>query len=566
MSELAGLFWLYARAADKLLEEYDSRKSDLFKGETVTQFEFSHCLESLEWLDKRLPSLAENLLPAGFTLRLSIIIHQFQAIFSVREEGERLWVEVEQSGDYAGNDGQETFPEAAVHALMSFQEKILVARSGMQVRELYSLLEAVEQTGTTVQADLSLFLDKRAAQKRFLAGRGESPSPKLMVYLYPKSLSRALASLSLRTLEQEYFLPSHQSVWLVFSMQGSLESDYLSICGHGSCDRLDEILLNGKLDEDALRSNLSVINLRRLSGNWVEPPRWLTPDVFNLYPAPVGDEIAFRELVAQIENMRAMLSALYLADQVEENEDCFRVSYRGLGSTSFWLGRTDIKLSTAYVDDLYALFSYAFAGFSPDKVEIAQQFISLMVETSDELIQKAEEVREATQKTYQDRVLVEKVRDYFGARQKVQERLWSATENASEEVIELSREVSGDVYKIAGVAVAAVVAAFIQPNITLFAGIAAAFVLSVYLALVLFYHLPTLQRANQLSYQGHKSGIRSFGDVLSLSEIEGYLKDEQLSKALALFDQTFQCARRVYWFFFLIALLILILMIFALLG
>jgi hypothetical protein len=265
-----------------------------------------------------------------------------------------------------------------------------------------------------------------------------------------------------------------------------------------------------------------------------------------------------RELHAHLQSTQALLSALYLADQVEVDEDCFRVSYRGLGSASIWLTRSDMD-QTNQAEDLYSLFDYAYTGFSPDKVEIAQQFLSLMVETPASLLQKAAEVRDATQKTYQERVLVERVSDYFEARHKVQERLRAATDAASTGVIELSREISGDVYKIAGVVGAAIVAALIQPDITLFAILAAGGVMVLYLALVLFYHLPTLQRANQLSYKGHEAGIRSFGDVLSVSELEGFLQDEQLRKAQTLLEQAIRRARTIYLgFLFVVAFILLI--------
>lgn len=564
MSELTAMFRLYSKAAETLIKEYGDRKPDLFQGETVTQFEYSHILDSLEWLDERLPIIAEALLPAGFTLRFSVVAHDYQAIFLLREEGQRLWAEREYSGDYAGDDELEPLPESAVLALMTLQERFQAVRSWCRLEELYSLLRAVAEAGAIIQAKLTLFLDKRAVQGRFLAGLEESARPKLLVYLFSKSLSKALGRVSLQILEQEYFLPAHRSVWLVFSLQGYLEGEYLSVYGQEAGDRL-EGLLDGVLAEDALQANLKAINLRRLTGDWAEPPRWLAPEVFHLRSTPPGDEPALRELYVQTQSIRALLAALYLADQVEADEDCFRVSYRGLGSASFWLARADILAATERVDDLYPLYTYAFAGFSPDKVEIAQQFLSLMVENPAGLIQKAEEVREATQKTYQERVLVERVRDYFEARHKVQERLRAATEAASEGLIELSREVSGDVYKIAGAVGAAVVAALIQPQITRFAVLAAVTVMVLYLALVLFYHLPSLQRANQLSYQGHKTGIRSFGDVLSVSEVEAYLQDEQLDRAQALLEQALRRARFIYRGLFLAAVLIWVLAIWALL-
>jgi hypothetical protein len=564
MSDLMALFQQYSKAANKLLEEYGDRKSDLFQGETVTQFEFSHGLQSLEWLRESLPGMAGDLIPVGFTMRASLVVDDYQATLLLREEGGGMWADVEHEGEYPENEASRPIPEVAVSPLMALQERLHATRAGIRMDEVYSLLETVAQAGADVQVKMALFLDKRAVQRRFLAGVEESARPKLLIYLFPNSLARAVNRVSLEILEQEYFHPTRRAVWLVFSLEGCLEGDYLTVFGQGGNEKLAR-LLGDKLTEDALQANTNVINLRRLTGIWSDAPNWLTPDIFNLRPSPSGNEAAMRELHAHLLSIRAMLSALYLADQVDKNEDCFRVCYRGLGSASFFLGGASIQANTTRIDDVYALYAYAFAGFSPDKVEITQQFLSLMVETPAGLIEKAREVLEATQKTYQERVLVERVRDYFEARHKVQERLRAATESASSSLIELSREVSSDVYKIAGVLGAAVVAALIQPDITLVAILAASTVMLLYLALVLFYHLPTLQRANQLSQQGHKAGIRSFGDVLSVSEVEGYLQDEQLGKAQALLEHALRRAGFIYRAFFLVAALIFIAVVLTLL-
>jgi hypothetical protein len=558
MPEITDLFNLYSRAAETLLKEFSDRKSDLYHGETVTQFDFSHSVESLEWLDERLPILVESLFPAGFKLQLSIMVQDFQTSLLLREDDQHLWVDVDSVGEYAGNYSLETLPEAGMPLLLALQEQLHAARGGFRWDELYSQLEALSRTGTQVKVELSLFLDKRAVQRRFLAGLQDEDHIKLLVFLFSKSLVRALGRVSLQILEQEYFLLAKRSVWLVFSLQGCLVGEYLSVFGKGVGDKMEQVLLNGRLSQDIIQSNFKVINLRRRTGIWADPPRWLTPQVFDQRPYSKEDEFALRELHAHLQSTQALLSALYLADQVEVDEDCFRVSYRGLGSASIWLTRSDMD-QTNQAEDLYSLFDYAYTGFSPDKVEIAQQFLSLMVETPASLLQKAAEVRDATQKTYQERVLVERVSDYFEARHKVQERLRAATDAASTGVIELSREISGDVYKIAGVVGAAIVAALIQPDITLFAILAAGGVMVLYLALVLFYHLPTLQRANQLSYKGHEAGIRSFGDVLSVSELEGFLQDEQLRKAQTLLEQAIRRARTIYLgFLFVVAFILLI--------
>jgi hypothetical protein len=547
MSEYQDIFQLYQSAAESLLHEFSYRKEDLFKGETVTLFEYRHKLEKLEWLEDRLPRLAGALLPAQFTLRVTTVIHDYQVVLLLRDENGRLRGQVEHAGEYTPNDNQSALTETAYPNLIALQERLQESPTGIWMDEFCALVKALARAGVVVQAELDLFLDKRAVERRLLAGVEKADRPKLTVYLFSNALGKALSRIPLETLEREYFLPGHRAVWLVFSMHGYLEGDYLMVYGQGRQDRLD-IARIGKLPQESLDANIKALNLRRISGIWTEPLRWLTPAVVDVRPAPDGDPES--EVYRQLLAIQALLSTLYLADQVDTDEDCYRVRFRGLGSTSFWLGRADMRSSDGPVKDIYALYEYAYAGFSPDKVEIAQQFLSLMVEDPAGLIHKAEEVREATQKTYQERVLIERVSDYFEARHKIQERLRSATEAASNGVIDLSREVSGDIYKMAGVVGAAVVAAVIQPNITLFAVLVAFVIIAIYLGLVLFYHLPTLQRANKLSAQGHKAGIRSFEDVLSVPEVKKYLEDDQLTQAQTLLAQSMRRATLIYIVFF----------------
>jgi hypothetical protein len=552
MSEYQDIFQLYRSAADSLLHEFSDRKEDLFKGETLTLFEYRHNLEKLEWLENGLPRLAEALLPAQFTLRVTTVIHDYQVVLLLRDENGRLRGEVELAGEDNIDDNPGVFPETALPNLIALQDWLQESPTGIWLDEFSALVKALAQAGVMVQSELALFLDKRAIERRILAGVERVDRPKLTVYLFSNALVRALSRMPLEALEREYFLPSNRAVWLVFSMHGYLEGDYLLVYGQGGQDRRDMARI-GKLPQESRDANIKALNLRRISGIWTEPLRWLTPAVFEVRPAPDGDPES--AVLRQLQSIQALLSILYLADQVDTDEDCYRVRFRGLGSKSFWLGRADLQPSAGPINGLYALYEYAYAGFSPDKVEIAQQFLSLMVEDSAGLLRFADEVREATQKTYQERVLIERVSDYFEARHKVQERLRSATEAASSGVIDLSREVSGDIYKMAGIVGAAVVAAVIQPNITLFAVLVAFAIIAIYMGLVLFYHLPTVQRANKLNTQGHKAGIRSFEDVLSVSEVKKYLEDDQLTQAQTLLAQTMRRAMLIYFVFFFGAIL-----------
>jgi uncharacterized membrane protein YoaK (UPF0700 family) len=179
--------------------------------------------------------------------------------------------------------------------------------------------------------------------------------------------------------------------------------------------------------------------------------------------------------------------------------------------------------------------------------------LSLVATTPIELVRKAESVRRAAKNTY-DLTLRKKVADYFETRNKVQERIKTVVSETVERATDLSRTVSDDMFKIGGLIAAAVIGAFLKPDISLWALFGAAVVIGLYTILVLYFYLRTLQRTYNLSIEQYQSSIRSYVDLLTEEEIEGYLKDEQLKRAGDLFASNQKQASRIYRSILLLAL------------
>jgi hypothetical protein len=174
---------------------------------------------------------------------------------------------------------------------------------------------------------------------------------------------------------------------------------------------------------------------------------------------------------------------------------------------------------------------------------------------------KAPDIRDATKKTY-ERILVDKVKDYFEARQKIQDRIKGAVDTTATDVTGLTRELTSDLYKIAGLILATVIGTLLDPNVTVLLGFLAALGIATYLATVIFFHLSTIKRARELSVEQNEVYIRSFGDTLRKQEVEDFVEDKRLKDANALFVNKSRWADRIYASLLVIALVLTIILFF----
>jgi len=237
-----------------------------------------------------------------------------------------------------------------------------------------------------------------------------------------------------------------------------------------------------------------------------------------------------------------------------------------VGRTRFAVSRAALlDRDPACAEALYQLYRYAYDGSSADKLEIAQQFLSLAAKDLPALCASAVEIRDVTEKTY-NQLLKGKVEEYFDARHKVQERVKTAIAETASSVIGLTREVSGDLYKIAGVLLGAAVGAFLEPKISAWAFLIAALLIMGYLSLVIFFHLRTMKQTYLLSMGQHRKYIGTFEDVLRDKEIKDALGDEQMGKAEAAFDKKYKQALVLYVLMLIGAALLAYIALLALLG
>jgi F0F1-type ATP synthase assembly protein I len=534
----------------------------LFAKETLSQYELRIDVEHVDWLREDMPTLAGELLPAQFRMTLEVTAHGFRAKLRIHGKTAELKCDCDEAALLGSG---EPLPSETVETFETLQDTLRSGAVELPLAEICDLLDKLAVGGADTQLTLHLFLDKIQASKRLAAGARASERPKVVSFLFPEALVTDLKQRSLDSFEKEYCQHGRRTVIAVFGFAGWLSSDVIAVCGHGHEDKLVDWLTRA-LSEEALTKISKTLELRQSQRSWAFPTTWLTPDMFALGICLPGDDAVGAEISRQLSVSQILLSAIFLADSVEFRDGEFWVEYRGLRGTPFPLNRAELlRCAPQCAKALYQLYAYAYDGFSADKLEIAQQFLSLTAENLISLCDRAGDVKDATKKTH-DQALVKKIEDYFGARHKIQERIKTAVAETSSSVIDLTRDVSADLYKIAGILVGAVVGAILKPDLSSWAFLGASLVIMAYLGLVILYYLATLKRTYRLRIDQHTGYIRSFRDVLRAVEIDDFLGDEHLGKAEAVFSSKCKQATVIYTLLLIVALIIFVASVIGLLG
>lgn len=541
----------YAGAVEALRRAFGPSDGWLARKEFLDRLELGRVVDRA-WLEERLRPLAESLapveaLPEPFRLTLELQVYALRWLLRVERRGPAPALVVEEGGpaeDPVGGVPEPTEPYAELG-------ERLRPGAATPVDDLLTTLRDLEAAGATLRARVDVLLNKRELNRRLADHPDPARCSRPVAFLFPKALAAMLDRRSLREIERDLFEPGQRTVLLVFGLAGGFGNRLITVCGAGLEDRL-ESLLGDPLPDGAVERLERTREFRRSQSLWAEAPRWLTPEVFapdaerNVATDGTGERRR-RALLASFQNLRLLLSVLFLADAAEEVDGGHRVEYSGFGRAVVPVDRAGIrKVQRGRAPErIYELYAFAYDGFSADKLEIVQQFLSLIVADTEELFTRAGEVQEAAKKTY-DRALVDKVGAYFEARHKIQERLKTAVAEIAAAVIALSREVSGDLYKVVGLIAAAVVGYLVKTGIGAWAGLGAAVVIAGYLALVLAFHVPTLARTQELRLKQHGDYIRSFGDVLRRREIDDFLDDPHLDETDQLFRRKVATARWIY--------------------
>ncbi|MGD2114227.1 MAG: hypothetical protein PVG07_04180 [Acidobacteriota bacterium] len=570
----AALFCAYAAGVELLRQCFDPEDA-LTCDDLRDRFQLQSC-KDWEWLALHLRDLATVLLPLRFRIVLEGTVHGLEVRLRLHTINRELLVETEERRR-AAPPSVALSGRAAIIAYRELGESLGGEGELVELERLVEQIDRLSQTGVRPHLRITVALDgKDTIAGRFAMSGVPASIPKPIVFLFPEAVAAYLASCSLAQLEEECFQRGQRTVFLVFGFDGGFGNDLVAFVGRRWIDRLD-VLLTESLAEITLEEGQEVLRLHGAGGVWLERSRWLRPEMFD--PGETTDTASggAAGILVQLRLLRVLLAAIFLADHAEavrreagaEDGAEQRVKYRGhvevaIGISRNELARIDRKASlwaghdgTLRIDDLYALYRYVYEGYKVDKLEIAQQFVSLLARDLSSLCTKAAEVEGATRQTYH-RSLREGIAEYFDARQKIQDRIKSAVDETSGSVLSLTREVSGDLYKLAGLSVGALVGAFLKPDLTPIALLTAGAGIALYAVLVIALHLATLERTYELRLRQHRDFIGSFGEVLRKEEIEAFLGDTLLNQSEILFLGRLGWARLVYGVAFVVALFVVV--------
>ncbi len=518
--------------------------------------------ERVDWLRRCLAEIAPPLLAAGFEVRLEVGAHGRAALFSLSaSDGDPVLAAQPAEWPISEDDGEPP-AEATFSPLWEWAE---AQEEGLPAEDVLRELGTLETAGAILELRVEIYFNKSPINAELEQVDGGEPALHVVSFLFVEALADALEARSISQLEEDFFPFGTRTVIPVFGLVGAMKGDRLTVCGaEATVAALSPSPVEVARGAEAAGKARQTLEFRKFQGFWSSPTRWLTPDVFVFAvddAGPGADPVR-----RQWGGLKGLLSILFLADVVEKLEperkdvsavevgakDRYVVEYRGLGQSRCTVSRSDFLARMPCADGIFALWADASERFKADKLEIAQQFLSLMAQDLDSLCQRAPEIRDATKKTY-DRDLRADVKTYFDAREKVQDRIRQAVAETASAVISLTRDVSSDLYKIAGVVAAGLVGAILKPDLTLWAVLGAAMVTASYMLLVLLYHLPTVRRSYRLRMAQHDEYIQSFKDVLLPEEIKRLLADPHLKDSKFLFDRKSGWATVLYFAILLLA-------------
>jgi hypothetical protein len=551
MSSVKEIFQQYSLAVDTMRNAFADHGDELFANEILTQYDLTIQIADVLWLTEKLELLKKSLLPAQFELVLTVRVYDFQARFDIYLDEAIL-----KDKDDNIETAQDSLTPEAFSIYDTFKKTCDQSQVRCQYADLYNLLQSLTDCEAKPVFSLQIFLNKNLANQKIT---GYASSSKVLSYLFPEALAALLEKISIENLEAKIFQAGKRTLLAVFGYSGYMEGDYLALCGKGHEEDFYR-LISQPLAPDLIKKNSRIHELRQSQGIWSFPTIWITPEVFDFASEGAGEPVITERLHLQWKNIQSLLSILFLADRVDFQEEEYQTQFKGYSKQQFPVTRSLLLEQKGDLESIHMLYSYAYEGFSADKVEIVQQFLSLIATDLVTFWQKALEVRDAAKTTY-DHSLAEKVEDYFEARHKIQERIRTVVSDTATSVIDLSKQVSDDLYKIAGTIALAVVGSLLKPDITLWAGLVAALGIAIYLSLVLFYHLRTLQSTYKLNMNQHKDYIESYKDILSEDEKKAFLSDQFMDEARRMYDDRSLWAKIFYSSLLMISIIVFIILL-----
>jgi hypothetical protein len=264
-------------------------------------------------------------------------------------------------------------------------------------------------------------------------------------------------------------------------------------------------------------------------------------------------------LVDQLKSIQAILAAIYLAGRVDIEKEKYSIKFKGIKPVKLITERTDFLEFKTFLPDIYDLYKYSYDGFSVDKLELAEQLTSLIIDNNIEsLCKKAKNIEGAVKSAYDD-ILLGRTREYFESRQNVQDAINTSIKDTSDSIVDLTKDTSKEVYTIAGIIILGLIGTALNPGLLdlWLTALIISLIISIYMLITIGYYLETLEESQKLKLEHHNAYINSFRDILGDKTTDEFIENINIKKSNYIFSKKLKIAGDIYLFFFVVSLLMI---------
>jgi hypothetical protein len=379
--------------------------------------------------------------------------------------------------------------------------------------------------------------------------------PHLVTYLFPESFISHLETMSIKAYEDNFYKKDKRTIICIFDLSGYIKSDFLVVFGRKDEDGFEDFFTKSLSNELRQRyKNIKELRDDRQSGSF---STYLIPDQFNTERNSELDDYKMH-IINQLKSFQALLSVIYLASRVDLDGDKYKMEYKGLKLTKMEIEREKFLNLLPYSGEIYKVYQYAYDGFSRDKLDLSEYFISLISNGNiNSFCENTKNIIDAIKSGYND-VLLKRTKEYFDARQKVQDEINDFIKDVSENTVNLTKEVAKEAYTITGVVALGIVGTILKPDLNPWmTALAISVVILFYSHLALWYYLKTLKQSQDLKIEQSKAYIESFKDILGNIGESYFINNENIKKSNILFVEKYNRARDIYGFILCAALLVM---------
>lgn len=554
MSRKTDFFRSHASAVNVLKEVFTDRHDALISGEIAPTYGFNTDLDGIDWIKKNLLTIVNSFSSTKFQISIKIEVHDFSGEFSFRKDADtfddlicrfRLLPVVEEIGPY---------PINASVDYEKLKKDFNMDIDKVNYKNMHEILNSLRQKGVEIKLKLNIKLNKMDVQDLFLEGMSEYTCPNIIIYLFWERFLAGLEDIRIGECKNEFFRPDKKNVIIILDFSGNIENDFLAIFGNGSEARIDN-LITDIIPEKEVQKYGKIIELRKshTSGDFSTN---FVPEMFAIENNPVMDNSS-NTLVDQLKSVQAILSTIYLAGRVDLEKEKYSIKFNGIKPVKFSIERTNFLEFKTFLPDVYDLYKYSYDGLSVDKLELAEQLTSLIIDNNIEsLCKKAKNIEGAVKSAYDD-ILLGRTREYFESRQNVHDAINTSIKDTSDSIVDLTKDTSKEVYTIAGIIILGLIGTALNPGLLglWLTSLIISLIISIYMVITICYYLETLYESQKLKLEHHNAYVDSFRDILGNKTTDEFINNTNMKNSNDIFLKKLDTAKDIYSYIFVAALL-----------